>query len=954
MTEGPDKFWKIPVDKTNIKTVWETWLKSPIYGKKECNCVVAANFVSGATNKTIGNASSCWCIMLDFDRGGITPQEIKAILGDVHFIWWTTYNNHSTMNKFRVVIPLSYQINVNQYTPLWRMIDEKLGSFADPSAKDCVRIGFLPRRSIDNEEFYKYGIEIGQLFDPKKFFSMEDLPVEDPYEIKHKIKKQSESIGSDRVAVSDEDEKIRQARQYFSKVGYGIGEGIRHITLLKASCSLWWDFAITNSESILKCLLEINDRFSPPKDESLVEREVSFGYDRIHKIGQSIPYGGRLKNKSLTSRADDNTRTRVLACSVIDEDPPSWMDETRAECDEFHDVQKNNRRNDVDITDKNESNKETNTDNSSTNDDHPSTPDGSSKYTTLITADNPPSDYYDLAPKLIKDLALWIDACSPRTNIFASTFSAIGIVSTLCGRKFSSPTQCHTNLWQVLVAPTGAGKNAGRNAIISILREIGAGDYCGTDEIASGAGVVSRLYNHPVQVFIPDEFGQMLSQMRAKNASNNEAQILRVLMSLYSQDNGIYTGKSAARSEAQEIVKPSLHVYAATTVEQLFDHLNASDAVNGLLNRMTFMVIQDMGPFKDEVRKFSDIPVSLSNRLKRILDCSFQREGKVKGKPRAEINIHMANEDPREIPVRYSDKAAIMIREIRDQIDVEQRSSSPIAASLASRFVEKTIKLAMISAICRFIDGEGEGELLMSQQDINWALVAEACSRGSVQKQTSGKLASSKSERTNLVILRECNYAGHKGISTSELSRKIIKEIPDLYDRNKALSYLCDADLIMRHKGLEGDRGRPREKYYITDEGRKALGQVEDNYRATKQLGDDSIIHKYVETRDLPAPPKPKPTSDQNKSDKSDKSDKSNNQTNQDIGLEQNIVMEQDIRQPIPDTSKSIPPTDLPSSASIPQGKDPIDSWASHTINDIKDNQDNNNCLLYTSDAADE
>ena len=125
----------------------------------------------------------------------------------------------------------------------------------------------------------------------------------------------------------------------------------------------------------------------------------------------------------------------------------------------------------------------------------------------------------------------WITDSGPSGNRFISLSSALAMMSLLLGRNIATPTEGSLRMYIILTAPTGSGKAQLARSINSLIKALKLERHMADDEFKSGAYIEDLIQTKPLCLSIQDEFGQILAQITAPNASLNMSQVSTYLRS---------------------------------------------------------------------------------------------------------------------------------------------------------------------------------------------------------------------------------------------------------------------------------------------------------------------------------------------------------------------------------------------------------------------------------------
>jgi hypothetical protein len=181
--------------------------------------------------------------------------------------------------------------------------------------------------------------------------------------------------------------------------------------------------------------------------------------------------------------------------------------------------------------------------------------------------------------------------------------ASLAAVATALGRNYRFRGTA-PNLYLAMCGPTGCGKDDPRKLAEYALTAAGMSERIGPGGIASGAGIEDHMTARPVCLWCLDELGKMLGAVATDKG--RQADMLAVLMRLYSASTGTYRGRALAgldRSGAvREIEAPAATILGASTPDALRTALSGSDAESGFLGRLLFFCTNDARPARKSPR----------------------------------------------------------------------------------------------------------------------------------------------------------------------------------------------------------------------------------------------------------------------------------------------------------------------------------------------------------------
>jgi hypothetical protein len=144
---------------------------------------------------------------------------------------------------------------------------------------------------------------------------------------------------------------------------------------------------------------------------------------------------------------------------------------------------------------------------------------------------------------MISKLAHWIYGTSPSPIAAFSVMSAVVLHAALFGRQYVTPDGLGLNVYVVLVAGSGFGKD--RPLLKQVATSVKRGYLIGPNDVSSDSAIEYVLRHQPCLVLPLDEFGMMLSS--SGKFSDPYARARRkALLELYSSSTGDWVAKVRA------------------------------------------------------------------------------------------------------------------------------------------------------------------------------------------------------------------------------------------------------------------------------------------------------------------------------------------------------------------------------------------------------------------------
>jgi len=231
--------------------------------------------------------------------------------------------------------------------------------------------------------------------------------------------------------------------------------------------------------------------------------------------------------------------------------------------------------------------------------------------TTLVAGSSPAVNPYTLPPGLMGEIADFIYKAAPLPVPEIALAGAIGLMSGLCGRAFNTYSGAGLNLYTLLVAESGRGKEAMASGISKLINSAATlipnrpgavatasiREFLGPGEIRSDAALLRELNSRSCFVSVIGEFGLKLQAMTAQNASGYLVGLRSVLLDLYGKSGAGNVLRPMVYSDKDKNTKilnsPAFSILAETTPGTFYEGLTEGMISQGLLPR--FLIIEYYG-----------------------------------------------------------------------------------------------------------------------------------------------------------------------------------------------------------------------------------------------------------------------------------------------------------------------------------------------------------------------
>lgn len=210
------------------------------------------------------------------------------------------------------------------------------------------------------------------------------------------------------------------------------------------------------------------------------------------------------------------------------------------------------------------------------------------------------TEEFESPPGLLGEIAQFVYAQSPYPLPRTALVAAIAFLSAICGRAFNvNGLGC--NLYLLLVAPTGVGKesiSSGISKLALALGEIipGSRSYFGLDQIASGQALYVAMKERKACLSIQTEFGIELQNITHPRAPSPIKMLKKAYLELFTKSGeGNMLGASVFADKTKNtepLQSPSLTILGETAPPHLYDALNETMLADGLIPRFLLLEVE--------------------------------------------------------------------------------------------------------------------------------------------------------------------------------------------------------------------------------------------------------------------------------------------------------------------------------------------------------------------------
>lgn len=429
-------------------------------------------------------------------------------------------------------------------------------------------------------------------------------------------------------------------------------------------------------------------------------------------------------------------------------------------------------------------------------------------------SDVPMSTDLTLPRGLMGDLAAYFYNSAVRPVPEIALAAAIGLMSGICGRAFNI-SNTGLNLYTLLLAPTGTGKEAMKSGINNIFNIITSSlpvvsDFNGPADFASGQALVRHFSNNALgsSLSILGEFHIKLKQFSDPRIAGSTLMLKQMMLDLYHKSGQgqqfnpiVYSDKE---KNTKVLYSPSFSILAESTPEKFYEAVDEGNVIEGFLPR--FITVEYTGDRVPRNKNHANVKPSneLLNHIFAVISTVITLTQ----------NNHV-NE------VRMSPEAEQKLDDFDTYCDKRWRDAdSEALRGIWNRSHLKALRLAALIAV-----GCNEKYPVISEEDAIWAInfIHKDTTRLSVRFEK-GKIGRQLDESAQTVTLiksfrdyllksyEDCAYKYDKSqagkiaynskiVSYTFLSRKLVSTAPFRLDKLGATAALKRAIQTMIDSG---------------------------------------------------------------------------------------------------------------------------------------------------------
>lgn len=219
----------------------------------------------------------------------------------------------------------------------------------------------------------------------------------------------------------------------------------------------------------------------------------------------------------------------------------------------------------------------------------------------MIASDNQDEEEFksiEYPPGVLGSIAKYIYNSAPRPVKEVAIVAAIGLIAGICGKAWTI-TQSGLNIYMILVARSGIGKEQMHSGISNLMVALGSAnpqamEFVNFNNFASGQALTKQLAETPCFVNVSGEWGRRLSRLADDSHKDSSMDSLRTTMTDLYQKSGpksiaggiSYSDKT---NNTESVIGVSYSLIGETTPNTFYDCLTDSMMSDGFLSRFSII-----------------------------------------------------------------------------------------------------------------------------------------------------------------------------------------------------------------------------------------------------------------------------------------------------------------------------------------------------------------------------
>lgn len=395
-------------------------------------------------------------------------------------------------------------------------------------------------------------------------------------------------------------------------------------------------------------------------------------------------------------------------------------------------------------------------------------------------------------PGVLKDISEYIMKISHKPREKFAVASALGLVGTILSNKikFRSATP---NLYQLLIAESGEGKDVPLKGPKEILIKAGLFQYVGLESYRGDKSVVKKFETQRERIDTLDEVSKLFRSINSRS-NTFQSNIAETLTELWNSGNKLYMGQTTAEGTTGMVFNPCLSIMGATTPNSFSETFSSSNLMQGFGGRFLYFFDDKrvkLRRIKDEsvpegVLRFVELWGKKKIEIEKV-DISKTATFNVDLSKRNPEITHLKNiEKPIPFDLPIEEEAEKILDDAAQYFDEYQYHCEDVIRPIVHRALQQIEKIMLISAAATSSFDDPYPTIKVQDVRFAWNFV-EACLMNT-SLFFNVNLIQSKYQRDSQKVLKVLR-ASPKGLSKRELSFKLRNQFKstELYDARSGI-----------------------------------------------------------------------------------------------------------------------------------------------------------------------
>lgn len=286
----------------------------------------------------------------------------------------------------------------------------------------------------------------------------------------------------------------------------------------------------------------------------------------------------------------------------------------------------------------------------------------------------------------------WIDLSAEDTVRAVSIASVIHLACVTTARAARTNKNNHSSLYLLVVAPSGYGKNYGKNAVSTLMKRAKV-HFRITNKFYSEGGIYSAILTSPTTVFHLDEFGDKVKHGVKTGSPVSGA--FSFLKEVYSSTSSTMPAPAYSTiglaanqvSQIRDLQHPCVNVYGLTTPGQLWDGIDGSSVEGGFMNRLIGVIVTGSDKQTNQNPEYEP-PDELIEHIGYIR-CVLSSSGNMADQKFSNIDI-----EPYPSAYRFCEKGLAQLDAFKKEIEDLGRKDE-FMANMTARWRENAMRMAL-------------------------------------------------------------------------------------------------------------------------------------------------------------------------------------------------------------------------------------------------------------------